>query len=542
MKGFDSLINSINTLLVINEPVNMPKEINPRKVFVVHGRNSEARNAMFEFLRSIDLQPIEWSQAVKETGKATPYIGEILDTAFSSAQAIVVLMTPDELAILQEDFISEHDEQYEKQFSPQARPNVLFEAGMAIGRNADRTILVEMGKLRPFSDVGGRHTIKMNNNSTRRQEFADRLKSAGCAVNLDGTDWHNAGDFELKQKTVEIGTIKDLHSIKVFEPQGSKLNKDFYDYFQKRLELARSEIWITGEGFGFSDDSGVKQAQAYNDQMENALKRGVHITRFQTAEPCHPEWAKMLKKLCENYPDNFHLYIINNEDKQDIASVCVIDPEDDENNVAEFMLSAEKEFTNKPIKLASTAVFIHGLHKLTRAMRRNILVMKNFDVTDYIENPKDLDKFITTNYFAYGSNMSERQIKERCPSAKKISNGCAPGYELVFNRKGTYRPGGVASIEKSPNPDSRVFGVIWALSKSDFDKLDAIEDPTAYERVTLPINDDNNKVIECEVYIAYPEEGEIVPDPDYLELLINSAIEAKLPEDYIKTISNFRDE
>jgi hypothetical protein len=93
------------------------------------------------------------------------------------------------------------------------------------------------------------------------------------------------------------------------EPQGSKLNKDFYDYFKKRLELAESEIWITGEGFTFSDDSGVKQAQEYNEQMENALKRDVHITRFQTAEPCHPEWAKMLKKLCENYPNNFHLYI-----------------------------------------------------------------------------------------------------------------------------------------------------------------------------------------------------------------------------------------
>jgi gamma-glutamylcyclotransferase (GGCT)/AIG2-like uncharacterized protein YtfP len=137
--------------------------------------------------------------------------------------------------------------------------------------------------------------------------------------------------------------------------------------------------------------------------------------------------------------------------------------------------------------------------------------------------------------------MSEMQIKERCPSAQKISNGWIAGYELVFNRKGTYRPGGVASIEKNSNPDSRVYGVIWALSKSDFNKLDAIEDPTAYERVTLPISDDNNKIIESEVYIAYPEEGEITPDPDYLELLINSAIEAKLPEYYIKTISKFRD-
>ena len=40
------------------------------RVFVVHGRNAEARNAMFTFLRSIGLKPIEWDQAIALTGKA----------------------------------------------------------------------------------------------------------------------------------------------------------------------------------------------------------------------------------------------------------------------------------------------------------------------------------------------------------------------------------------------------------------------------------------------------------------------------------------
>ena len=52
-----------------------------RTVFVVHGRNEEARKAIFAFLRSIGLDPLEWSRAVQSTGKATPYIGEILDAA-----------------------------------------------------------------------------------------------------------------------------------------------------------------------------------------------------------------------------------------------------------------------------------------------------------------------------------------------------------------------------------------------------------------------------------------------------------------------------
>ena len=167
-----------------------------REVFVVHGRNLNARDALFDFLRAIDLHPMEWSEAVQFTDKPMPYIGEILDEAFSRAHAVVVLFTPDDEARLREPFRAENDPPHETQLTGQARPNVLFEAGMAMTRDQDRTILVELGNLRPFSDVGGRHTIRLDNSSQRRQDLAKRLQSAGCPVNLDGTDWHTAGDFD----------------------------------------------------------------------------------------------------------------------------------------------------------------------------------------------------------------------------------------------------------------------------------------------------------------------------------------------------------
>ena len=168
-----------------------------RNVFVVHGRNAAARDALFEFLRSIDLRPLEWSEAVQITGKTSPYIGDVLDAAFSRAHAVVVLLTPDDEAHLRREYWTPSDPPHETEPTGQARPNVLFEAGMAMGRNQDRTILVELGVLRPFSDVAGRHAIRLDNSSQRRQELAQRLKSAGCPVNLDGTDWHSAGEFSL---------------------------------------------------------------------------------------------------------------------------------------------------------------------------------------------------------------------------------------------------------------------------------------------------------------------------------------------------------
>ena len=166
-----------------------------RDVFVVHGRNDAARRAMFDFLRAIGLHPLEWSEAVRDTDKATPFIAEILDAAFARAHAVVVLMTPDDEVRLREPLRGENDPPYEIELSGQARPNVLVEAGMAMARSEDRTILVELGELRPVSDFAGRHVIRLNGTVQRLQGLAQRLQAAGCPINLNGTDWHTAGDF-----------------------------------------------------------------------------------------------------------------------------------------------------------------------------------------------------------------------------------------------------------------------------------------------------------------------------------------------------------
>jgi predicted nucleotide-binding protein len=166
----------------------------PRQVFVIHGRNEPARAGLFAFLRAIGLRPIEWSQALALTGKASPYIGEVLDAAFDAAQAIVVLETPDDIAYLHPSLTYSGDPECDAQ--PQPRPNVLFEAGMAMGRDPNRTVIVELGRIRVFSDIHGRHVVRLDNSVGRRQDLAGRLRTAGCEVDLTGRDWHDAGNLE----------------------------------------------------------------------------------------------------------------------------------------------------------------------------------------------------------------------------------------------------------------------------------------------------------------------------------------------------------
>jgi predicted nucleotide-binding protein len=176
--------------------MSQPVPSDPAKVFVVHGRNSKAVTAMFDFLSSIGLKPLEWSQAKKATGKPSPSIPEILDTAFSIAGAVVVLFTPDEMTHLREELRGAKDKDEDFKPSAQSRPNVLFEAGIAMGRYPDRTVLVELGEVRPFTDISGIHVVKLNNSGESRQDLVDSLENAKCPVDISGRRWHRVGDFD----------------------------------------------------------------------------------------------------------------------------------------------------------------------------------------------------------------------------------------------------------------------------------------------------------------------------------------------------------
>ncbi len=196
------------------------------KVFVVHGRDLQARDGIFRFLRSIHLKPLEWSQVLEETRQANPSIEDVLDAAFGVAGAVVVLLTPDDMAKLRENFLQDSDPPYEKEPTPQARPNVLFEAGMAFGRHPERTVLVQAGKCRPFSDIAGRYVIHWDNSSEKRQELAQALRRAGCPVDLDGTGWHTEGVVEIDSFLLNEGMMAEFdESLRGLSTEGKKLLK-----------------------------------------------------------------------------------------------------------------------------------------------------------------------------------------------------------------------------------------------------------------------------------------------------------------------------
>ena len=246
-----------------------------RRVWIVHGRDERLRAGMFAFIRSIDLTPLEFSEARRHTRKSAPYVGEILDAAFEHAQAVIVLLTPDDQARLRSDLLLSSDEHFEKELTGQARPNVLFEAGMALVNHPKQTILVQIGYVRPFSDVAGRHIVHMDGSVSARQEVASRLEDAGCPVNWRGKDWHTAGDLTSRQFT-------ETQITKTDNPQPSDIERLINEREDDHAINDRINESLNNPRFNWRSIKSVATAAAITEDRALTLLRANPLIKFGT--------------------------------------------------------------------------------------------------------------------------------------------------------------------------------------------------------------------------------------------------------------------
>ena len=141
-------------------------------------------------------------------------------------------------------------------------------------------------------------------------------------------------------------------------------------------------------------------------------------------------------------------------------------------------------------------------------------------------------------YFAYGSNMSRRQMRERCPDHECLGKAVLKDHALCFPRHSPIRNCGVAGLLEKPGAE--VWGVVYRLHDRDLAALDRREgyDPAKsfhenrYNRQTLPVLMDGHNV-DCFVYVARHEPGAHVPSAEYLGTIIEGTEENRLPEHYV---------
>lgn len=153
----------------------------PRQVVVVHGRGTPRTAFFFELLRRLDLRPL----AIDEVSPSItrPSITEVMRAAFARAQAVIVLVTSDDLASLRTDLLGA---------PPQPHLRVIFEAGVAVALQHARTIIVEVPPLRGLLELPEVHVVRFATGSAEeRAELVRRLRAAGCELEAAGSTWQD---------------------------------------------------------------------------------------------------------------------------------------------------------------------------------------------------------------------------------------------------------------------------------------------------------------------------------------------------------------
>ncbi|MEU1647244.1 CATRA conflict system CASPASE/TPR repeat-associated protein [Micromonospora zamorensis] len=147
-----------------------------RDVFLLHGRDMQAASAVAGLLRALDLRPLAWEDMVVRTGQVAPNITDVMREGLAGSQAVLAILTPDVAA--------------------PGGSNLLLELGTALALNPERTIIMEIGEVPPLSGLAGRNIIRMNGSVVALAKLAERLRTAGCAVNTNGIDWLDTSRFE----------------------------------------------------------------------------------------------------------------------------------------------------------------------------------------------------------------------------------------------------------------------------------------------------------------------------------------------------------
>jgi predicted nucleotide-binding protein len=175
------------------------KATKDNSMFVVHGRDTKLNTDMYAFLSSVGIVPMEWDHAIKAAkGGANPIVGDVISQAMDRVQGVMILLSPDEEAKIKLKLATDGDKRknlHLKGFQP--RPNVIFEAGLALGAHSEKTILVQVGDIRDISDIAGKHMVHLSNSFADRKRLVDRLESKlKFKVDIAGTTWQKIGNFD----------------------------------------------------------------------------------------------------------------------------------------------------------------------------------------------------------------------------------------------------------------------------------------------------------------------------------------------------------
>jgi len=144
-----------------------------KKVFIVHGRNTEIKETVSRFLEKLGLEPIILHEQPNAGKTIIEKFLEYADVSFA-----IILMTPDDTGGL-------IGESFENQ-KPRARQNVILELGFFLGRiGRERTCIIFDQSVEVSSDYDGVLYVPFDNEGAWQLKLAKEMKNAQLPFDMN---------------------------------------------------------------------------------------------------------------------------------------------------------------------------------------------------------------------------------------------------------------------------------------------------------------------------------------------------------------------
>lgn len=180
-------INYAKAKVGLAQPIVPPTAAkqHPRKVFIVHGHDDAAREAVARYLEKLGFEAIILHEQASQGRTVIEKIEAHSEVGFA-----VVLLTPD-------DFGGAKGEQP----SERARQNVLLELGFFVGKlGRPRVCALKRGDIEVPSDFGGVVYVPFDNGGGWREALGRELEAAGFDI-----DW-NSGNAAMSASSAATQT------------------------------------------------------------------------------------------------------------------------------------------------------------------------------------------------------------------------------------------------------------------------------------------------------------------------------------------------
>lgn len=139
-------------------------------------------------------------------------------------------------------------------------------------------------------------------------------------------------------------------------------------------------------------------------------------------------------------------------------------------------------------------------------------------------------------FFAYGSNMNLEQIRSRCSRSPVVATARLMNYRLDFFGYSETWDGALETVV--PAPGQEVWGVVFALSRLDWERLDLwqgarMDGGGMYFHFPATVKDNDGNSHPVRLYKKDIQEAPMNPSREYLNHIVCGATENNLPSDYI---------